>query len=277
MQNLMSTIRTKKMPLTSQDKLALALTSAGSMRNLAKLVGVSHQKIGRWLREGQPGGAKSIPADATAAINVAFQFHSDISKQQSKIDRTFYDPNAPVFFERPTIRSGVPGERLAVNNTEYISQKLRDQIFRGLKKTNQIFGISVRSQINLRSYLGAKSTANVRTLTDKFTDRRRNQKKEYKNEKGQFTLLGSFKNREAEKPGSGFIAPINTRAIDFKKQADVQVSIRDINFLLSSKHSPHAIALADQFLIQTLPGQYANQSKPKKQTAAQKRASLKRR
>lgn len=265
------------MPLTSQDKLALALTSAGSMRNLAKLVGVSHQKIGRWLREGQPNGARSIPADATAAINVAFKFHSDIAKDQSKIDRTFYDPNIPVFFIRPTLRNGQPGERLAVNNTEYISQNLRDQIFRSLKKTKQIDNISVRSQINLRSYLGAKSTASAATLSDKFTDRRQNENGEYKNEKNQFTLLGSFQNREAEKPGSGFIAPINTRMTDFKAKADVQLSLRNINSLLSSKHSPHAIALADQFLIQTLPGQYVNQSKPKKQTAAQKRASLKRR
>lgn len=265
------------MPLSSQDKLALALTSAGSMRNLAKLVGVTHQKIGRWLREGQPNGARSIPKDATAAINVAFEFHKDVTKQQSKVDRTFYLPDTPVFLERPKLRSGKPGERLAVNNTEYISQKLRDQIFRSLKKTQQLFGISVRSQINLRSYLGAKSTASANTLSDKFTDRRKNKNGEYKDPKGKFTLLGAFKNREEEKPGSGFIAPINTIAIDFKKQADVELSIRDINKLLSSKHSPHAIALADQFLIQTLPGQYDNQAKPKRQTAAQKRASLKRR
>lgn len=265
------------MPLTSQDKLALALTSAGSMRNLAKLVGVSHQKIGRWLREGQPNGAKTIPKDAAAAIYVAFEFHKDISQQQSKIDRTFYDPNAPVFFVRPAIRSGVPGERLAVNNTQYISQKLRDQIFKILQKTKQISNISVRSIIDLRSYLGAKSTASAATLTDKFTDRRVNANGEYKNEKNQFTLLGSFKNREKEKPGSGFIAPINTRMTDFSVKADVQLSLNNINSILSSKHSPHAISLADQFLIQTLPGQYENQSKPKKQTAAQKRASLKRR
>ena len=40
-------------PLTSQAKLALAITSAGSQRNLAKLLGVTHQKVGRWLREGE--------------------------------------------------------------------------------------------------------------------------------------------------------------------------------------------------------------------------------
>ena len=140
--------RTPNMPLSSQDKLALALTSAGSMRNLAKLVGVTHQKIGRWLREGEPNGAKKIPAEATAAINVAFAFHKDITRQQAKKDRIPYNPHAPVFFERPTLRNGKPGERLAAENTSYIKRELRDQIFTALHQTAQVININVRSIIN---------------------------------------------------------------------------------------------------------------------------------
>lgn len=263
------------MPLSSQDKLALALTSAGSMRNLAKLVGVSHQKIGRWLREGQiePGGKtkNKIPADASAAINVAFAFHKDVTKQQAQVDRLPFNPNAPVFLFRPTLRNGQPGERLLAANTEYIKPQLRDQIFLDLKKTKQILNISLRSTINLRSYLKGKPTDSPKKLREKFRVRGA------KDERGRSTLMASFDQREAEKPGSGFIAPINTSMTDFSPRADAQLSLRDINSKLSSKHSPHAIALADQFLIQTLPGQYGNQSKPKKQTVAQKRASLKRR
>ena len=258
------------MALSSQDKLALALTSAGSMRNLAKLVGVSHQKIGRWLREGEPTGAKKIPAEATDAINVAFAFHKDVTKQQAKIDRFPYNPQAPVFAERPTLRNGKPGERLAVNNTEYIKPQLRDKIFEDLQKTKQIQGISVRSQINLRSYLKAKPTDNASEVSRKFKIR------SPKDERGRLTLLGSFKKREETSPGTGFIAPINITAVDFRPQADIELSINNINTLLK-KHSPHATVFADQFLIQTLPGQYENQSKPKRQTAAQKRAKLIRR
>ena len=256
------------MALSSQDKLALALTSAGSMRNLAKLVGVSHQKIGRWLREGEPTGAKKIPAEATDAINVAFAFHKDVTKQQAKLDRFPYNPQAPVFAERPTLRNGKPGERLAVNNTEYIKPQLRNKIFEDLQKTKQIQGISVRSQINLRSYLKAKPTDNASEVSRKFKIRTPT------DERGRLTLLGSFKKREKTSPGTGFIAPINITAVDFRPQADIELSINNINTLLK-KHSPHATVFADQFLIQTLPGQYENQSKPKRQSA--KRTKLIRR
>ena len=256
------------MSLSSQDKLALALTSAGSMRNLAKLVGVSHQKIGRWLREGEPTGAKKIPAEATDAINVAFAFHKDVTKQQAKIDRFPYNPQAPVFAERPTLRNGKPGERLAVNNTEYIKPQLRDKIFEDLQKTKQIQGISVRSQINLRSYLKAKPTDNASEVSRKFKIRTPT------DERGRLTLLGSFKKREETSPGTGFIAPINITAVNFRPEADIELSINDINKLLK-KHSPHATVFADQFLIQTLPGQYENQAKPKRQSA--KRTKLIRR
>ena len=259
------------MPLSSQDKLALALTSAGSMRNLAKLVGVSHQKIGRWLREGEPTGAKKIPAEATAAINVAFAFHKDVTKQQAKLDRFPYNPQAPVFVERPTLRNGKPGERLVANNTQYIKPELRDQVFEDLQKTKQIQGISVRSQINLKSYLKAKPTDNANALRRKF---------KYQGEKdnqGRTTLMASFDRREAQSPGSGFVAPIYTRMSDFTPRAKPNDSLRDVNSKLQEKHSPHATVFADQFLIQTLPGQYENQAKPKRETAAQKRAKLIRR
>jgi len=257
------------MPLSSQDKLALALTSAGSMRNLAKLVGVSHQKIGRWLREGEPNGAKKIPAEATAAINVAFAFHKDVTKQQAKLDRFPYNPQAPVFVERPTLRNGKPGERLVANNTQYIKPELRDQVFEDLQKTKQIQGISVRSQINLKSYLKAKPTDNANALRRKF---------KYQGEKdnqGRTTLMASFDRREAQSPGSGFVAPIYTRMSDFTPRAKPNDSLRDVNSKLQEKHSPHATVFADQFLIQTLPGQYENQAKPKRQSA--KRTKLIRR
>jgi len=257
------------MPLSSQDKLALALTSAGSMRNLAKLVGVSHQKIGRWLREGEPTGAKKIPAEATAAINVAFAFHKDVTKQQAKLDRFPYNPQAPVFVERPTLRNGKPGERLVANNTQYIKPELRDQVFEDLQKTKQIQGISVRSQINLKSYLKAKPTDNANALRRKF---------KYQGEKdnqGRTTLMASFERREAQSPGSGFVAPIYTRMSDFTPRAKPNDSLRDVNSKLQEKHSPHATVFADQFLIQTLPGQYENQAKPKRQSA--KRTKLIRR
>ena len=265
------------MPLSNQDKLALALTSAGSMRNLAKLVGVTHQKIGRWLREGQPNGAKKIPADATAAINVAFAFHKDVTKQQAKVDRIPFDPQAPVFFERPTLRNGKPGERLAANNTQYIKRELRDQIFIALHKTTQVIGINVRSMINLRDYLGVKPTTSAEALASKFKNA------SLRDTIGRKTLFGAFKDAEEKTPGSGFIAPVYTPYNQFGideetgKLVNVYESLNNINKRLQERHSPNAAVFADQFLIQTYHGQYENQSKPKRQTAAQKRTKLIRR
>jgi len=265
------------MPLSSQDKLALALTSAGSMRNLAKLVGVTHQKIGRWLREGQPDGAKQIPAEATAAINVAFAFHKDITRQQAKVDRIPYDPKAPVFFERPTLRNGKPGERLAAENTQYIKRELRGQIFTTLHQTAQVININVRSIINLKSYLGAKPSITATDLESKF------KQASLTDEIGRKTLFGAFAARESKKPGSGFEAPVYTPSTQFGidprtgRFVNVNESLKNINDRLQQRHSPHATVFADQFLIQTLPGQYENQSKPKRQTAAQKRTKLIRR
>jgi len=250
------------MPLSSQDKLALALTSAGSMRNLAKLVGVTHQKIGRWLREGQPDGAKKIPSEARAAINVAFAFHKDITRQQSKIDRFPYDPTAPVFVQRPTLNNGSPSDRVLVDNTQYIKPELRDQILENLKDTRQIIGVAVRSQINLRSYLKLAPDANIDAVLRKIN---------------RPNLEATFRYREENKPGSGYVAPIYTRAVDFTPEAKTNQSLRNLDNALQEKHSAHATVFADQYLIQTYQGQYANQAKPKRETAAQKRAKLIRR
>jgi hypothetical protein len=223
---------------------------------------VSHQKIGRWLREGEPTGAKKIPAEATAAINVAFAFHKDITKQQAKIDRFPYNPLAPVFVERPTLRNGSPSDRVLVDNTQYIRPELRDQILENLKDTNQIIGVAVRSQVNLRSYLKLAPDANVKAVLRKI--KRPN-------------LEATFRYREQNKSGSGFVAPIYTRAIDFQPKAKTNESLGDLNDALQEKHSAHATVFADQYLIQTYPGQYADQAKLKRQTAAQKRAKLIRR
>jgi hypothetical protein len=93
-------------------------------------------------------------------------------------------------------------------------------------------------------------------------------------------LFGAFKDREDKKPGSGLEAPVYTPSTQFGRDprtgrfVNVNESLKNINDRLQQRHSPHATAFADQFLIQTYPGQYADQAKPKRETAAQKRAKL---
>ena len=94
-------------------------------------------------------------------------------------------------------------------------------------------------------------------------------------------MFGAFAARESKKPGSGFEAPVYTPSTQFGidprtgRFVNVNESLNNINKRLLERHSPHATVFADQFLIQTLPGQYENQSKPKRQSA--KRTKLIRR
>ncbi len=264
---------------TLQTQLALAVTTAGSQRNLAKLLGITHQKLGRWLREGEPKGIKQIPAEAAPIVNAVYDIHKNIAKEQSKIDRLPFDPKNPVFWQRPLLRNGQPGERIFATNTQYIRPEIRNQIFSKIQKTGQSISVSVRSTVDLYSYLKAPS-ATPSTLTRAFKIRGA------KDNQGRTTLLESYKRREQETPGKGYIAPVYTTMTDFRKQADPELSLNDLNFKLTQKHEPHAISLADMFLIQTTPGQYDRFNIPqtastareikKRASAKQTRASLKR-
>jgi len=140
--------------LSNQDKLAIALTSAGSMRNLAALVGVTHQKIGRWLREGQPAGVKSIPTDhaTQSAIDLAFKIHTDIARGQSRVDNIPFNRSLPLYAERKPLSTGEIGDRVFVVKTEFISKPLRERYFADRAKTNRMYFGAVRSIIDVRSY-----------------------------------------------------------------------------------------------------------------------------
>ena len=267
-------------PLSSQAKLALAITSAGSQRNLAKLLGVTHQKVGRWLREGEPGGIKQIPREATDIINQAFRFHKDVTKAQAKVDRLPYDPQLPIYATRPTLRSGKPGERVLITPTEFIRPDTRNAVFESLQKSKQINAISVGSIVDIRSYLGLRADATDAQVLRAFTIRGA------RDSGGRKTLMQGFKDQIARtnkkrkskglKAGTLTQMGVYTTMTNFQPNADIGLSLRDINTKIRQKHEPHSAAPADQYLVQTLPGQYESFAQPKRQTTAQKRASLKR-
>ena len=106
-----------------QQKLALALTSAGSQRALARQLGVSHQQVGRWLREGEPlhidahgniptnkdGSPKvfgEIPEWVDEPLNWAFAVHKEITRDQARLDGFPYNETAPIYLERRFLSSG---------------------------------------------------------------------------------------------------------------------------------------------------------------------------
>lgn len=150
-----SLARGGKVKLTSQEKLALAMTSAGSMRNLAALIGVSHQKIGRWLREGERGGAKSIPNDKATreAIDLAFQIHKEISKEQAEIENVPFLGNTPLFPVTKPRRDGKPSDRVFIPETPFIRGETRVKIMEQAAKTKKFMSVTVESEIEAQSYL----------------------------------------------------------------------------------------------------------------------------
>ncbi|NDG19955.1 MAG: XRE family transcriptional regulator [Betaproteobacteria bacterium] len=145
--------------LNAQDKLALSLTSAGSQRNLAGALGISPRALGRYLK-----GERSIPGYLLDSINQAFKIHRTIAKQQAAVLGAPYDPKAPVFIERPLIqvtqrgyemkrgkavpftrKIKVPGQRLIVQNIDYVRSKVREQVALGILQSPAVGGVTART------------------------------------------------------------------------------------------------------------------------------------
>lgn len=149
------------MRLRLQDKLAIALTVAGSQRKLADLVGVSHQRIGRWLTIGgvdswgRPSKAQE-PADKEIrrAIDIAFSILSDVAKQQTEAAGLRFNEKIPVVWQRPGINllDGRQGDRAVIPHAHYLRPALRDSLIRYAYQSRQFISATVRSILDLAKY-----------------------------------------------------------------------------------------------------------------------------
>lgn len=145
--------------LNARDKLALALTSAGSQRNLAASVGISPRALGRYLK-----GERDIPGYLVSSINQTFRIHRTLAKQQAAVLGAPYSSAAPVFIERPLIqitqrgyeiKNGravpfvrkikVPGQRLIVQNLDYVRPQVREQAARDILQSPAVGGVTART------------------------------------------------------------------------------------------------------------------------------------
>lgn len=254
--------------LSLQDKLALAITSAGSQRALAKLVGVSHQKIGRWLREGQPAtidpttgyvihqaGAREIPPEYTANINAAFELHKDVSRDQAKADKLPFNEHAPTFDFRGIMRNGQPGERVITLDTKYIHPELRTEILEHKQKSKKYLQASIRSTVNLKRYFQRVAADEIKKYNRKRTTPARLGKQ----------IMDGFLHRSGKIIDADERMPLYTRYENISPGTNARSSIDAINRKLREKHEPHAIAPADEFLFQLMPQKRgAKKAKPKK-------------
>jgi hypothetical protein len=187
--------------LTVQDKLALMMTATSSQRELAAFIGISHQRVGRWLRFGYEGGAKRLPTDPETLdlIDTAFEMHTEVCKAQAKEDGLPFTRELPTFTHRLWRQKQVrhvdpetgeitqrrvvdqdgnpvmvPGDRVSVGNTGWISNELRARVIAHNRDSGRYAFASVGSMVNLALY---NKRANERFRDTKRTpDQRRYQK-----------------------------------------------------------------------------------------------------
>lgn len=256
---------------TPREKLALSLTSAGSMRNLGALLGVSHQRIGRWLREGEPGGVRSIPSDALPLIDLAFDLHRDISKAQARAVHLPYTADAPVFVERPRMRridrttgERQQGERMIVPRTAFLGRELRERVIASMQQSGQFVAVSVRSLANLYHYLGIqKRFAETQSGRRIF----------------KLSMLNAFRAREIDAPGSNARAPISTKKENISPGTDVGIALEGIRQKMRQKHEPFTDPgdLGTELFFQTTYRQFETFGAPKPAPVSVDRKRTKRR
>lgn len=258
--------------LSAQEKLALALTSAGSTRELGRRLGVSHQKVGRWLREGEAGGVKSIPGDlfTQAGIDNVFNEHVRITRERAKADRIPFNAAAPVYMERKPLKSGEPGDRVIAEQTQHIRSALRAQVMQAAHDSKKIYAASVRSVVNLKSYFRRRAAEEIGRRQRR--DVSVNQLARYIETSFRQNLRD--KNRAITDTSKPF--PLYTRkeGLLIGRKGDRR-TITSIEKKLAEKHEPSTgepgTVLADKYLFQMTPADYAAPRKRKTTRSKSKR------
>lgn len=239
--------------LSSQEKLALAMTTARSMRDLARFMGISHQKLGRWLREGESGGVKSIPNDPETRrlIDDAFQAHSEVAKEQAEAEGLPFDPEVPVFAHRGVLRKGGLGDRVVIDHAQFIRKDLRDAVFVFLHETQRYYTLSVRSVVELALYL---------KQADERVRRR-------KRERTQWEEIAAIQLEQSLELGHE-LRPIYTKIEGFGPRTETYKAVTAVQNKLKQKHESatgaKGTAFADQYLLQLIPQNYVGFTRPPK-------------
>lgn len=257
------------MSLSLQEKLALAMSSAGSQRLLASALGISHQRLGRWLREGEEGGVREIPPEAAPLINQVFGMHAQVTREQSKIDDLPFDKNAPVFTQRMPLRDGTPGDRAISFSTEFIRSDLRQRIMVGAQQSQKYYQASVKSVVDFQKYAWDRALElMVAQLQRQYTiDTRAAVSYIMSNEKKQLNKKARAINRnfEDEERERGRIVDTSIPFELYTQYENIspQVNRRphkaaaNIETKLRQKHEPatggKGTLLANQFLFQLIP------------------------
>lgn len=240
--------------LSSQDKLALALTSAGSMRKLAAQLGVTHQKLGRWLREpeGPPHGVKEIPAAAAKVIGKVFAEHVKTTQERAKADGLPFSKALPIYRERRLLDTGKLGDRVFSERTQFLTRPLLDRVVAGAHKSRKFAHVSARSVVDIHSYAKAQARIEIAAGRKGITQRTL-----------ATHIANAIEGKEKRLMGEVHLRPLFTQYTPIFPGSDLRAAQSELNQKLREKHEPATGAagtrLADQLLMQLMP-----QRKPRK-------------
>jgi hypothetical protein len=271
------------MRLAAQDKLALIRTGFTSDRAMARALGVTHQKLGRWLREGLDGGVKKIPDDpfTQRAIDISFYQHRLECQRQALKDQIPYLYQAPAFmfrkFLKRTDADGNPekGSRVFVEDAHFIRDDLRNEILIQAAKTGDYYETMIRSLVDLYAYL-------QRSIDDEYKIKK---KRYYRREVAEY-MTESIERKYGviiDQPMLGYVTTPHGALHMDALRADRR-EIGPLNNRLKEKHEPATSTpgtkFADTFIIQMKldiePRRYARkkkQVKPKGTTKTSYRRS----
>lgn len=147
--------------LTLQDQVSLIYTSAGSQREVARRLGISHQKVGRILKAGLPdlGGYASVDSKAmrdpalSAIVARGLREHTKIAEAQAKADGIPFNREIPVYMRRMRTSEGTPADRTQAPFLHWVSDRVRAIWMGRMAQTKKFVAAVVGSVVNLEDYL----------------------------------------------------------------------------------------------------------------------------
>jgi hypothetical protein len=252
--------------LTDRDLLALAFTGYASQRAMARELGVSHQKLGRWLK-----GESAIPADSFTrrGIETFFTQHNKRVQKWAKAQGVPYI--GPVMLDRRPLdkvdpKTGRPilGDRVVIHNTQFITQAVRDAIIAAAHGagratgTNGFMGVSVKSVVDLYSYF---KRAEVNRPTGAVSRVEQNEfRAQLAHKMGAPDFVPSMWTPANTQTNRDLRSPIYTKITSLHRARPVQAVIDDLNAKIRHKHEPATVkpgtVLASEILLQLYPADY---------------------
>lgn len=211
------------------------------MRALAAELGVSHQRIGRWLR-GESLGAfdkRSPRFDpfASEGLNIGFKAHARACERIANRHGIPFDPELPVYWHLKPRKDGKLGDRVFAEHTQWIGKEMRMWIFERLRTTGLFAMAQIGSEVDLVLYF------------DQADERQGRKRRNRSQEQGRETLRQRLENGETR-------SKIYTKRQDFGIKS-TRDNLFNLEELLRIKHEPATggpgTSLASSYVLQLMP------------------------